>query len=141
VRFVEPAENERSRFDDCAFKIPMYSHYLRRLHWYTVGGGIFSLKRMIPLVLNEPQTTAYSLCCDHRPYTIRAHLPGEHDPYFYDAGSVAARNAVWLYMPIDKDEKITQIWIRWWLGQFVGDSALIVGIQSNTPGDLDIKCI
>ncbi|KAH8689330.1 hypothetical protein BGW36DRAFT_412163 [Talaromyces proteolyticus] len=125
LRFVEPAEHKRSHFYDCAFEMPIYPHYLRQLHWHRLCSGYGYITRMISLVLNDPRATAYSASCDYCPYTIRAHLPGAHDPYFYDAGSIAARNAVWLYMPIHKDERITQIWLRQWVGKFFSDSALL----------------
>ena len=70
---------------------------------------------MTSLECNAPGTTAYSVCCDGRPYTIRAHAAGQVDLAFYSAEEMPNRDAaVWLYAPIAGNERVTEIWVRHW---------------------------
>lgn len=61
------------------------------------------------LRLNEDSISAYSVCFANGIAMVRAHIPGEDvgfhkwDPYV---------NPIWLYVPICKGERVSQIWKR-----------------------------
>lgn len=55
-------------------------------------------------------------------------MPGERDLSFYEAEMRPERPAaVWLYMSINEDERITEIWACRLEADFVFHAALIVG--------------
>ncbi|KAL2016084.1 hypothetical protein VTK56DRAFT_4291 [Thermocarpiscus australiensis] len=83
--------------------------------WHRIFSPAPGVMRMTSLVCNAPGTTAYSVCCDNRPYTIRAHTAGERDLAFYSAEEMPDRHAaVWLYAPIAGNERVAEIWVRRW---------------------------
>lgn len=100
-----------------------------KLWWFgSMFGSPFQVLRMDSFVCNGPATVAYSVCYANRPYTIRAHTLGERDLSFYATETRPERYAaVWLHMPVGRDERITEMWVRIWTGDFEKHAAFIVG--------------
>ncbi|KAI0426950.1 hypothetical protein F5Y09DRAFT_317545 [Xylaria sp. FL1042] len=69
--------------------------------------------RMSPLTCNNLQTTAYSAYWNSPIFYIQAHSPGEAQGSAIYSDIVARKKkGVWLYMPVDEGEYISQIWKR-----------------------------
>ena len=58
---------------------------------------------------NELAITGYSACWRTRVLTLHAHRDGEGTE-FYDVQDMLHENAIWLYMPVDRGEFISEIW-------------------------------
>ncbi|KAI3340531.1 hypothetical protein F4824DRAFT_453598 [Ustulina deusta] len=67
--------------------------------------------RMTSLVCNDPRTTAYSASWDWPILHLHAHIVGE-SLAFYNEVVAQRKNALWLYMPRNEGEYISQIWKR-----------------------------
>ncbi|KAJ2987446.1 hypothetical protein NUW58_g4501 [Xylaria curta] len=67
--------------------------------------------QMTSLICNDPRTTAYSACWDSPILYLHAHRVGESLAFYNDVVE-RRKNAVWLYMPKDEGEYISQIWKR-----------------------------
>lgn len=67
--------------------------------------------RMVSVPCNGPDVTGYSVCWSHNLMFIHTHRAGEKDLSFYKDSGVPA-HAVWIYMPIEPDERLLDIWGR-----------------------------
>ncbi|KAL3590745.1 hypothetical protein FPOAC2_12947 [Fusarium poae] len=65
-------------------------------------------RRMSIFQYNRPEITGFLVCCNPGPITLHAHTPGE-DLSFYHSTPIYSS---WIYVPLERDEKITSIWIR-----------------------------
>ncbi|KAI1173459.1 hypothetical protein F4777DRAFT_449369 [Nemania sp. FL0916] len=68
--------------------------------------------RMTSLICNGPKTTAYSACWSSCLLHLRAHTIDENLTSC-NSCSARAKDALWLYMPMDEGEYISQIWKRY----------------------------
>lgn len=94
---------------------------MERLRVYDFGGMSRPL-RMASLLWNSQGCTGYSFFWDYRIAKLHAHTPGE-DISSYNAMSVC-RDAVWLHLPMDANEKVASIWQRY--ESLHSESSLIV---------------
>lgn len=114
-----------------AFEVPLPP--AKRLCWDQIFTALHRM-RMTSFVCKDSGTTAYSVCCDSLPYTIHAHMLEERDLSFYNAEMRPERQSgVWLYLPINKDERIAEIWVRRWEAEFTYHAALIVSLVVSIP--------
>ncbi|KAI1821607.1 hypothetical protein F4861DRAFT_518075 [Xylaria intraflava] len=67
--------------------------------------------RMASTVCNDPRTTAYSASWLFHVFHLHAHIDGE-DSKYNSVTLPSAKHMIWLYMPINKGEYISQIWKR-----------------------------
>ncbi|KAJ9155687.1 hypothetical protein NKR23_g1567 [Pleurostoma richardsiae] len=67
--------------------------------------------QMAKLDLNAPEVTGYSACWAGNIKLLHAHRAGE-DMSFYKDWTASHDGAVWLYMPLDPNERISEIWGR-----------------------------
>lgn len=58
---------------------------------------------------NRPDIIGYSVCCNPAPIMLHAHTSKDDDLSFYQS---APRHSVWVYVPLEQDEKIESIWMR-----------------------------
>ncbi|KAI5464359.1 hypothetical protein BGZ63DRAFT_439553 [Mariannaea sp. PMI_226] len=70
------------------------------------------ISRMNFFECNRSDTRAYSACWDGEIITIHTHSRAEKDLDFYRRRSDRDFWQVWLYMPVDQGEHITEIWKR-----------------------------
>lgn len=66
--------------------------------------------RMAPFNCNDSRNTAYSVCWDWGLIHLHAHVDNESLSFYNLVPQ--GRHAMWLYMPMNKDEYISQIWGR-----------------------------
>ena len=110
-----------------------------------MGGGVGAfgsrVLRMDSLELNNPSTTGYSACCGCVVNSLHAHKEGGmgRDLLWYRNMDAVDDGALWLYMPVDKGEVVTDIRRR--LGRLPFDPALMVRGSSyglsQTRADMD----
>ncbi len=67
--------------------------------------------RMVSVPCNRPELTGYSVCLAGNVMLIHAHSDGEEHLSLYDDSRLRS-HAIWLYMPMDPDERISEIWAR-----------------------------
>lgn len=67
--------------------------------------------RMVPFEFNKPNITGYSACWRGRILHLQAHTEGE-DLAFYGDIDAHQRSAVWIYMPVDPGELLSELWHR-----------------------------
>lgn len=79
--------------------------------------------RMISIECNSPEITGYSACWYHRIIALYAHCKGGATP-FYEEIDACYQNAIWIYLPLDKNEWISDIWQR--VGRLYRCTALLV---------------
>ncbi|KAI8959431.1 hypothetical protein F5Y11DRAFT_368065 [Daldinia sp. FL1419] len=87
---------------------------------YSLGG---TAHRMASVPYNTPAVIAYSFCWNRQLISIYAHIAGE-DSLLYKSTSTDRTGDIWLYMPINSGEYITEIWMRH--RQLARELALIV---------------
>jgi hypothetical protein len=82
-----------------------------RLDFHNFTSSSPNQLRMVPLTCNDPATIAYSACWNWSILHLHAHTAEESLVFYHD---VAARTKepLWLYIPQDEGEQITQIWKR-----------------------------
>lgn len=69
---------------------------------------------MVSCPINHPTTTAYSICWYTNILAMYAHQPN-NNVKIYESAAVASDlvdHAIWLYMPIDQGDTISEIWKR-----------------------------
>lgn len=59
----------------------------------------------------DKEVTGYSFCWDDHIIALKAHVSGEDFSYYKDVMSNHP-HALWLYIPLRKRERITEIWQR-----------------------------
>ncbi|KAH7127427.1 hypothetical protein EDB81DRAFT_846315 [Dactylonectria macrodidyma] len=57
---------------------------------------------------NRPGITGFSVCCDPAPVALHAHTYNEDLSFYQSRHS----RSVWIYMPLEKNERIVRIWMR-----------------------------
>lgn len=79
--------------------------------------------RLLTLTYNTPDVIAYSARWKGRIMSLHAHLPGEDSALYkgYEEG-------IWVYFPLEKGERISEIWKH---SQFKQGSSLIVSNLGN----------
>ncbi|KAI0433509.1 hypothetical protein F5Y09DRAFT_298597 [Xylaria sp. FL1042] len=106
--FKSFAGDEISRLaENVAWHTPEHRPELIRFH--SLNSTSPAQLRMTTILCNSPYTTAYSASWDWSILCLHAHN-ADKNLAFYD--NVQTKNALWLYMPIDKGEYISQIWKR-----------------------------
>ncbi|KAI1115064.1 hypothetical protein F5Y14DRAFT_144337 [Nemania sp. NC0429] len=68
--------------------------------------------QMTSFICNDARTTAYSACWGWPILDLRAHTTDGEDEAPYNEAVMRRKNTVWLYMPVDEGEFISQIWKR-----------------------------
>lgn len=79
--------------------------------------------RFTSCCINGSNTSGYSFSNDSK--KLIAHGPDE-DLSYYDASFWRNKFSLWIYMPVDPDEWVSDIWLR--RGRISLDSALVVSI-------------
>ena len=109
----EPASNQVISW---SAPMPRYQEQLLRFHDLSPvthvmpRGTIFNL-RMVPLKCNDPMVTGYSACYLGCIMALHAHVKGE-DTGFYKLSYAYRKHGVYIYMPLDPGEFISEIWLR-----------------------------
>ncbi|KAJ4311647.1 hypothetical protein N0V84_010326, partial [Fusarium piperis] len=67
--------------------------------------------RIASLDFNDPAVTGYSVCFASGIRGIYVHRGGE-DLVIYDDIDMYTRDGIWMHMPVDRNERISAIWIR-----------------------------
>lgn len=88
---------------------------------------------MVSFNCNEPAVTGYSACWAANLMTIHAHRDGEDMAFYKDFDACSSR-AIWVYMPVDPGELISEIWAR--CGRQYGHMGLMV----SAARDIVISC-
>jgi hypothetical protein len=66
---------------------------------------------MMHVDINEPGVTGYSVCYSRSLLSFRACRPGDDLSFYRDYDSIY-RGVLWVYMPVDPGELVTEIWRR-----------------------------
>lgn len=92
--------------------------------------------RMIPFKLNDPLITGYSACWQGRILRLQAHVEGE-DLTFYKNIDACQRSVIWVYMPVNPDELVSELWYR--AGKMVQGAAILVREQLPSANISNIR--
>ncbi|KAM6511266.1 hypothetical protein FALCPG4_016267 [Fusarium falciforme] len=90
-----------------SFSVPHHpeNRYCTYLYHRLQGSGPPRFSR---LQYNQSRVTGISIYCDPSPIAFHAHKSNE-DLSFYQS---SPEGSVWVYMPLEPDERITRIWMR-----------------------------
>ena len=110
------------------WSLPFNPAQFETLAFYNVGPPAWnpapgSTTPMLHVDINEPGVTGYSVCYSRGPLCFRAHRPGDDLSFYRDYDGVY-RQTLWIYMPVDPGELVTEIWRRDVRIQF--DASLVV---------------
>lgn len=99
------------------------------LHFWTFAPHIifpldFAMPRMDFIPCNEPGITGYSAGWGKNIMTIHAHRGDEDTRFYKDFDPFLTQPLVWVHMPIDPGETISDVWMR--RGKEYRDMGLIV---------------
>lgn len=79
-----------------------------------------------PFDCNEPTVVGYSVCWAGSIITIRTHRNVGEQSTFYKDLDICHSRAVWVYMPVEDGERISEIWVR------DGEQRVHMGIMLRT---------
>lgn len=110
------------------WSLPFNPAQFETLAFYNVGPPAWnpapgSTTPMLHVDINEPGVTGYSVCYSRGPLYFHAHRPGDDLSFYRDYDGVY-RQTLWVYMPVDPGELVTEIWRRDVRVQF--DASLVV---------------
>lgn len=84
---------------------------------------------MASLTCNDSRATAYSACWNGSIVYLHTHTISESQAFYNDGVMAQGKKAIWLYMPRDEDEYVSQIWKR--SRRLTRELALLVSIHSH----------
>ncbi|KAK1990624.1 hypothetical protein LX36DRAFT_390852 [Colletotrichum falcatum] len=88
------------------FDLPQFSHRRVRCESLCKADPSYHISTVS---CNNPQTTAYSLCWNRNIVMLHAHRAKENLDFYQDL-QTTDEAVLWLFMPLQTDEVLTQIW-------------------------------
>lgn len=85
---------------------------------------------MVSFDCNEPTVVGYSVCWAGSIINICTHRNVGEELTFYKDLDICHSRAVWVYMPVEDDERVSEIWVR------DGEQRVHIGIMVRIRGPL-----